>query len=129
MSESPTAELGRRERQIMEIIYRRGQATVGEVQGDLPGSPNYSTVRAMLKYLENKGFLRHVQEGARYVYLPTADRSSVRLSALEHVVRTFFNGSVSTAVATLLETKGIGRAERARLNALLANAAKRTDPK
>jgi predicted transcriptional regulator len=96
-------QLGRRERQIMDVIYRRGRASVAEVRGDLPDPPSYSAVRAMLGLLEDKGYLRHQQEGMKYVYLPADDTSKVRNSALEHMVSTFFGGSPERAVAALLE--------------------------
>jgi len=96
-------QLGRRERQIMDVIYRRGQASVAEVRGDLPDPPSYSAVRAMLGLLEDKGYLRHQQQGLKYVYLPADDTSEVRDSALQHMVRTFFGGSPERAVAALLE--------------------------
>src|SRR5688572_33440414 len=100
-----TGELGRRERQIIDIIYRRGRATVAEVLADLPDSPSYSSVRGMLRHLEGKGYLRHERDGLRYVYSPTSSKSEVRTSALSHLVKTFFDGSISTTVAALLESK------------------------
>ena len=106
----------------MEIVYRRGRASASEVLGDLPDPPTYSTVRAMLRYLEDKGHLRHEQDGPRYVYLPTAPAGEVRSSALSHVVRTFFDGSVSNAVASLLESKPLSREEYQRLSRLLDQA-------
>lgn len=106
----------------MEVLYRRGRATVSDVLGELPDPPSYSSVRAMLRYLEDKGQLRHEAVGPRYVYLPTSSAQEVRGSALSHVVRTFFDGSVSTAVAALLETRGISRAEYERLSRLLDEA-------
>ncbi|HEY6273870.1 MAG TPA: BlaI/MecI/CopY family transcriptional regulator [Terriglobales bacterium] len=96
-------QLGRRERQIMDVVYRRGQASVSEVLGDLPDPPSYSAVRAMLGLLEDKGYLRHRQQGLKYVYLPADDTAKVRNSALEHMVTTFFGGSPERAVAALLE--------------------------
>ena len=119
MGREPGSNLGKRERQIMEIVYRRGRATASEVLADLADPPTYSTVRAMLRYLEDKGHLRHEQDGPRYVYLPTAPADEVRGSALSHVVRTFFDGSVSTAVAALLESKPLSREEYERLSRLL----------
>ena len=119
MSKEPGSDLGKRERQIMEIVYRRGRATASEVLADLADPPTYSTVRAMLRYLEDKGHLRHEQDGPRYVYLPTAPADEVRGSALSHVVRTFFDGSVSTAVAALLESRSLSRAEYERLSQIL----------
>ena len=122
MGRHPASDLGKRERQIMEIVYRRGRATASEVLADLPDPPTYSTVRAMLRYLEDKGHLRHEQEGPRYVYLPTAPADEVRGSAMSHVVRTFFAGSVSQAVAALLESKPLSRDEYERLSRLLDQA-------
>ena len=122
MGKDPASDLGKRERQIMEIVYRRGRASASEVLADLAEPPTYSTVRAMLRYLEDKGHLRHEQDGPRYVYLPTAPADQVRGSALAHVVRTFFDGSVSTAVAALLESKPLSREEYERLSQLLDEA-------
>ena len=122
MGREPGSNLGKRERQIMEIVYRRGRATASDVLADLADPPTYSTVRAMLRYLEDKGHLRHEQDGPRYVYLPTAPADEVRGSALSHVVRTFFDGSVSLAVAALLESKTLSREEYERLSRLLDNA-------
>ncbi len=95
-------KLGSRERQIMDIIYRRGQATAAEVQADLPDPPSNSAVRGMLRLLEDKGHLRHQSDGARYVYMPTADPSRVGRSAVRHLVRTFFDNSAGSAVAAML---------------------------
>jgi predicted transcriptional regulator len=103
MTSEKHLQLGRRERQIMDVIYRRGQASVSEVRGDLPDPPSYSAVRAMLGLLEDKGYLRHRQLGLKYVYLPADDTSKVRDSALKHMVATFFGGSPERAVAALLE--------------------------
>ena len=122
MTQDVTGELGRRERQIIEIIYRRGRATAAEVRADLPDSPTYSSVRGMLRHLEGKGYLRHEQDGLRYVYLPTSPKTDVRASALSHVVRTFFDGSLPSAVATLLESKPLTREEYERISRLLEEA-------
>ena len=122
MGKDPASDLGKRERQIMEIVYRRGGASASEVLADLADPPTYSTVRAMLRYLEDKGQLRHEQDGPRYVYLPTAPADEVRGSAMSHVVRTFFAGSVSQAVAALLESKPLSRDEYQRLSRLLDQA-------
>src|ERR671925_464450 len=94
--------LSRRERQIMDIIYARGQATAAEVTAALPDPPSYSAVRALLRILEQKGHLRHEQDGPRYVFLPTVPRDRARRSAMRHLVRTFFDGSTEDAVAALL---------------------------
>jgi predicted transcriptional regulator len=98
--------LTRRERQIMDILYRRGRATAGEVMADLSGNPNYSTVRTQLRVLEEKGHVTHQEEGLRYVYAPALPRSSARKSALRHLVDTFFDGSAEGAVAALLGGEG-----------------------
>ena len=96
--------LSRRERQIMDALHQRGRATAAEVQAALPDAPSYSAVRALLRILEDKGHIRHRREGARYVYLPRASRQTARRSALKRVVATFFQGSVTQAMAALLET-------------------------
>jgi len=98
----PLEKLGSRERQIMEIIFRRGRATAAEVLQDLPDAPSNSAVRGMLRLLEEKGHLRHEYEGPRYVYLPTADPERVSRSAMRHLVRTFFDNSAGSAVAAML---------------------------
>ena len=103
MTNEKHLQLGRRERQIMDVIYRRGEASVAEVRGDLPDPPSYSAVRAMLGLLEDKGYLRHQQRGLKYVYLPADDTRKVRESALKHMVSTFFGGSPERAAAALLE--------------------------
>lgn len=95
--------LGRRERQIMEIVFRHGRATAAEVLAELPDPPTYTAVRGMLRWLEEKGHLRHERDGLRYVYLPTADPSQTRDSALRHLVKTFFGGSPEAAVTALLD--------------------------
>ena len=95
-------KLSRRERQIMDILYRLGQATVAEVLAALPDDRSYSTVRAQLRTLEEKGHVRHAELGLRYVYSPVEPREKVRHSALQHVVDTFFDGSAEKVVAALL---------------------------
>jgi predicted transcriptional regulator len=112
MSGEKHLELGRRERQIMDVIYRRGKASVAEVRGDIPDPPSYSAVRAMLGFLEDKGHLRHEQEGLKYVYLPVDDTTKVRASALKHMVKTFFGGSPERAVAALLEMSDTSLTEK-----------------
>lgn len=94
--------LSRRERHIMDILFRRGRATAEEVMRELSGSPSYSTVRTQLRVLEDKGHLRHEEQGRRFVYMPVVPRSSVRRVALRHVVDTFFEGSIEKVVAALL---------------------------
>jgi predicted transcriptional regulator len=100
------AVLSRRERQIIDILYRRGRATAAEVMEDLPGDSTYSTVRTQLRVLEEKGHIRHDQEGQRYVYSPAVPRGTVRRSALKHLVETFYEGSVEQAMAALLGGEG-----------------------
>jgi predicted transcriptional regulator len=102
MTKSLHTVLTRRERQIMDILYRRGKATAGEVMKELSGKPNYSTVRTQLRVLEAKGHIRHQEEGLRYVYTPVIPRHAVRRSALRHLVDTFFDGSAEKVVAALL---------------------------
>jgi predicted transcriptional regulator len=103
MSDEKHLQLGRRERQIMDVVYRRGRASVTEVLAELSDPPSYSSVRTMLGLLEDKGYLRHEQEGLKYVYLPADDTRQVRATALKHMVKTFFGGSPEQAVAALLE--------------------------
>lgn len=96
-------DLTRRERQIMDVIYARGRATVAEVLGGLADPPSYSTVRTLLRLLEEKGQVRHEEAGPRYVYIPTVPREKARRSALRNVIRTFFAGSTEDAMAALLD--------------------------
>ena len=106
MAKTLHAVLSRRERQIIDVLYRRGRATAAEVMADLPGEPSYSTVRTQLRVLEAKGHVRHEQDGQRYVYAPAVPRGTVRRSALKHLVETFYEGSVEQAVAALLGGEG-----------------------
>jgi len=96
--------LSRRERQIMDIIYQRGKASVMEVMEDMPDPPSYSAVRATLRILEEKGHLQHEKQGPRYLFLPTVPREQARQSALRQVLQTFFDGSIEQAVVTLLQS-------------------------
>jgi predicted transcriptional regulator len=127
------SELGRRERQLMEIVYRRGQATATEIRDELPDPPSYSAVRGMLRLLEDKGYLRHEQEGPRYVYSATASRNNVSKSAVRDLVRTFFDDSASSAVAAMIgQYEGqLSEAELDRLEQLIerARAAERKNTK
>lgn len=118
--------LTRRERQIMDILYRRGRATAAEVLEDLPGNTHYSTIRTQLRVLEEKGHVRHEEEGLRYVYMPLVSRSAARKSALRHVVQTFFDGSAEKAVAALLggEASRLSEDELQRIADLIARARK-----
>src|SRR5881394_2633802 len=97
--------LSRRERQIMDVLHARGQATAAEVQTGLPDPPSYSAVRALLRILEEKGHISHEQDGPRYVYLPTIARDNAQRSALRHILQTFFDGSAEQAISALLDDK------------------------
>jgi len=99
----PHLDLSRRERQIIDILYTRGRATAAEVLAVLPDPPSYSAVRAMLRILEDKGHVRHEQDGPRYVYLPTLARDNAKKSAMRHMLQTFFDGSASQAISALLD--------------------------
>ena len=118
--------LSRRERQIMDILYRRGKATAGEVMEDLPGNSSYSTVRTQLRVLEEKGHVRHEEEGLRYVYVPEVSRGAASKSALKHLMDTFFDGSASKTVAALLggDTRRFSDEELDRIARLIAKARK-----
>jgi predicted transcriptional regulator len=97
-------KLSRRERQIMDVLYRVHRATAADIQAQLPDPPSYSAVRALLRILETKGHIRHETDGAKYVFEPVAPRTAERKSALRHLVRTFFDGSTEDAVAALLDS-------------------------
>ena len=113
--------LSRRERQIMDILYKLEQATVADVLGRLTGKPNYSTVRAQLRVLEDKGHVQHEEHGLRFIYVPTVPRHIARRSALRHLVETFFEGSAEKVVAALLggEVSRISQEELDRLARLI----------
>jgi predicted transcriptional regulator len=106
MPKSIHAALSRRERQIMDILFRQGRATAAEVMAELPSEPTYSTVRTQLRVLEQKGHVRHEDDGVRFVYMPVVARHAARKSALRHMVETFFDGSPEKAVAALLGSEG-----------------------
>ncbi|HLW79413.1 MAG TPA: BlaI/MecI/CopY family transcriptional regulator [Terriglobia bacterium] len=95
--------LSRRERQIMDVLYRQGRASAADVQRQIPDPPSYSAVRAMLRVLEAKGHVRHEEQGLRYVFVPTLPRERAKRSALKHLLDTFFDGSAELAVAALLD--------------------------
>ena len=118
--------LARRERQIMDILYRRGRATAADVMADLPGDPSYSTVRTQLRVLEFKGHVRHDEEGLRYIYVPAVPRHAARKSALRHLVDTFFDGSTEKVVGALLGSEGtrLSDEELDRIAQLVAKAKK-----
>ncbi len=130
MPKETKTQLSRREREIMDVIYGapEGRATAAEVLEHLADPPSYSTVRALLRVLEEKGHLRHEEDGPRYVFLPTVPRERARQSALRQLLHTFFDGSTEQAVAALLDLSStrtrLSDAELARLSQLIANARK-----
>ena len=127
MTEKSHQHLSRRERQIMDAIYKLGQATAAEVLERMPDPPSYSAVRAMLRLLEEKGYLRHQQDGQRYVFIPTLAREKARKSALNQMLQTFFDGSTEEAVATLLDMSRakLSQEELDRLSNLIEEARKK----
>jgi predicted transcriptional regulator len=116
--------LTRREREIMDILYRRGKATAHEVLEDLADPPSYSAVRALLRLLEERGHVKHTQDGQRYVYAPAVTRGDARKSALSHLVKTFFAGSVEDAVAALVDRSKLSPEELDRLSDIIDRARK-----
>ena len=126
MARAAHQTLTRRERQIMDILYRRGRATAAEVRDELPGEPSDSTVRTQLRVLEEKGHASHEEQGLRYVYVPAVPRHTARRSALKHLVDTFFDGSSEQVVAALLGREGsaLSEAELDRITELVARARK-----
>ena len=129
MKKEPHIDLSRRERQIMDVVYRRGSATAAEITADLPEPPTSTAVRTMLRILENKGHLTHAPDGVRHVYRAVVDRDKARESVITHVIRTFFNGSAEQAMATLIDRSGsqLTDAELERLAALIARTRKRQE--
>ena len=127
MTKQPELHLSRRERQIMDILYQHGRATTAEVLRGLPNAPSYSAVRAMLRILEEKSHVKHEEESLRYVYLPTVPRAKAKRSALKHVLRTFFDGSVEQVAVALLDgsTAKLTNAELARLEQMIKQARKK----
>jgi predicted transcriptional regulator len=126
MAKTSLAALTRRERHIMDVLFRLGRATAEEIRRDLTGNPNDSTVRTQLRVLEAKGYVRHEEAGRRFVYSAVPRRHSVRMSALRHVVDTFFDGSVEKVVAALLGAEGarVSEDELERILELVARARK-----
>src|SRR5687767_13625140 len=96
-------QLSRRERQIMEIVYSRAEASAADVHAAMADAPSYSSVRALMRILEEKGHLKHREESGRYIYTPTQSREKASRSALKQMLKTFFDGSLSQAVAALLD--------------------------
>ena len=126
MSPQPHFDLSRRERQIIDILYAQGHATAAEVQAALPEPPSYSAVRAMLRILEEKGHVRHEQDGPRYIFRPTLARDNAKKSAMRHMLQTFFDGSAEQAISSLLDDHSarLSDAELDRLANLIDQARK-----
>jgi predicted transcriptional regulator len=124
---NPLSDLGRRERQIMDILHRRGHATAAEVRADLPDPPSYSAVRAMLKLLEKKGYVEHAWDGPRHVHRPTADLDQVRRTAARHLLTTFFSDSMESAIAAMLGSREtpLSDEELERINTVIEQARRR----
>ncbi len=131
MTKDELRNLSRRERQIMDILFEREQASAAEIHAGLPDRPTYSAVRAKLRVLEEKGHVRHEEKGLRYVYLPTISREAARRSALRRLVSTFFEGSVEQAVAALLDLSASRLSEQDlnRIEGLIEAARKEGDRK
>lgn len=120
------ARLSRRERQIMDVVYRLGKATATEIVEGIPDPPTKDAIRRLIRILEEKGLLRHEEDGPRHVYHPTLAPEKARISALDHLLRTHFHGSVSQAVAALLESSadGLSESELRRITDLIEEARK-----
>lgn len=121
MTRTDIPQLSKRERQIMDAIYRLGRATAAEVREELPDAPTYTTVRGLLRILERKGHLRHGEDGTRFVYSPSLPRQRAGASILSHIVRTFFDGSAAKAMAAMLGSseRSVNAAELERLSDLV----------
>lgn len=119
-----SSQLSRRERQIMDIVYELGEASAKDMQANMPNPPSYSAIRATMNKLETKGFLAHRERGLKYIYYPLIDHQEARESALQRLLKTFFDGSASQAMSTLLDLSkdSVTDAELDELNALLEKA-------
>lgn len=126
-NEDVVAGLSRRERQIMDILYREGEATAKEVMAGIPDAPGYSAVRALLRILVDKGHVRYRRKGPRYTYRPTVPKSQAEKSALNHMVETFFDSSVEHAVAALLGSGKLDADELDRLAKIIDDAKSKGD--
>ena len=124
MEDYGTVKLSRRERQIMDIVYQRGCASVVDVLEDLPDPPTYSTVRALLRILEEKGYLTHKKDGKRYIYRPTQPRHQAGRSALKQIFQTFFDKSIEKTVMTLISDVDLSDEELDRLSQRIEQAKK-----
>jgi len=119
-------DLSRRERQILDVLYKAERATAAEVQAAITDAPSYSAVRTLLRILEDKGHVRHEQDGTRYVYTPTVERERAKRSAMRHMLNTFFEGSTTQAIAALLDEdpKRLSAEDLDRLRAMIERARK-----
>ncbi|MEN6625138.1 MAG: BlaI/MecI/CopY family transcriptional regulator [Candidatus Sumerlaeia bacterium] len=124
MTNPAPLDLGRRERQIMEIVYAKGQASVSDVLDALPDPPSYSAVRAMLNLLEEKGHLRRKASGRKFLYIPTVPRAKARRAAIRNLLQTFFGGSVGEAIASMIEQENLSGDDLDRLSELIDHARK-----
>lgn len=115
-------ELGARERQIMDVIYSLGEASVGDVHAKLQDAPSYSAVRTMIRLLESKGLLKHREDGTKYVYRPTQSKDAASKKALTHLVKTFFEGSATDAVAALFDNQKLSHNELDKIEELINEA-------
>jgi predicted transcriptional regulator len=124
MAEKSERDLSRRERQIMDVLFARGEATAAEVNSALPDPPSYSAVRTLLRILEDKGHVKHREDGQRYVYAPIQTREKARRSALRRVVQTFFEGSLANAVVALVDSEAgkLTPADLKRIEAIIEKA-------
>ena len=123
-----SSQLSRRERQIMDIIYAAGEASAADVHAAIPDAPSYSSIRALLRILEEKGHLKHREDGARYIYLPIQSREKASRSALKQLVQTFFDGSLSNAIAALVDTESakLSTDELKRIESIIKTAKAKT---
>ena len=123
-------QLSKRERQIMDVVYRLGAASSSQIQQGIPDAPGSSSVRTLVARLEAKGFLKHKEEGRRFVYVPIVPRSKARRNALTHLVRTFFNGSVAETLSALIDTNHgrIPDDEIERMRDMIERARRRRSP-
>lgn len=121
-----SADLSRRERQVLDVLYRLGRATCAEIQKAMTDPPSYSAVRTFLRIMEEKKIVRHEQDGARYVYIPVLEKERASRSAMRHLLNTFFGGSVTQAISALLdeESKNLSEEDRHRLKAIIERARK-----
>jgi len=126
MTRAAHHDLSRRERQIIDALYKLGRASAAEIRGELPAAPSYSAVRSLLRILEEKGHVRHEQDGPRYVYLPMVTRDSAKRSAMRHLLQTFFDGSTAQAMSALLDVSSsrLDDAELDRLKRVIDQARK-----